>query len=225
MSIFGFRKRPEPLDEASVERLFATPTPVPEADLSRGQERLMAALWHARTSVKGERPAMHISLSRKGFAFASAGLLAVGAVGTVGASGGVSDAAGNVGDVLAALHVTDRTPDVADEHIDAIEQPDAPSGHEQAGEPSENANDNASEGADNADDGIGNSSASENGLDHAAENASEGSGNADSEHGPTALPTQAIGDGNSEPGVPDNANVPPDVDLPDDATDPPGREP
>ena len=110
--------------------------------------------------------------------------------------------------------------------------------------PNEDANDNASDGAANADDGINNSNASDAGLEHASDDAAEGAGNAEGEHGPEALPTQAEEHGpealptqanehaddagsnaaDPEPGVSDNANVPSDVQLPDEATDPPGGE-
>ena len=216
-------------DDALIEKLLATPTPFPEPDLWRSEARLLAEVrrcQQARAGARKERRGMPFVLTRKGFTLAAAGVLALGAASTAGASGGVSDAAGNVGDVLAALHVTDRTPDAADEHIDAIEQPDG-----QSGAQGDEANGNASEGAENADDGINNSNASDEGLDHAADNASEGAGNADGEHGPSALPTQAnehTEDGaessNVEPGVSDNSSVPPDVELPDEATDPPGAE-
>ena len=43
-------------------------------------------------------------------AVAGAAVILVGAVATVGAAGGVSDVAGNVDDVLAALQITDRMP-------------------------------------------------------------------------------------------------------------------
>ena len=201
------------------ELLLGASLPLP--DLSRGRDRLMAEVRRCRTS-REERPAMRFSLSRKSFAFAAAGLLAVGAIGTVGTSGGVSDVAGNVGDVLAALNVTDRTPDVADEHIDAIEQPDgAPDGAGSSGL-DEHANDNASEGADNADDGINNSSASETGLDNAADNASEGSGNADAEHGSGDLPDPADGALEEvDPGPPADSPAEEHTDLPEQAGDPP----
>jgi hypothetical protein len=218
-------------DDRVVERLRATLPVVPETDLWRGEAKLLAAVRRcrdARTELSKEQRSMRFAFSKKAFALTAAGVLALGAAGAVGASGGVSDAAGNVGDVLAALHVTDRTPDVADEHIDAIEQPNGEPGAQDG----EQANDNAAEGADNADDGINNSNASDNGLDHAADNAFEGAGNAEGEHGLGALPHQAdehaddagANAADIEPGVSDNANVPPDVDLPDQALEPLARD-
>ena len=67
-------------------------------------------------------------LNKRTIATAGAALILVGAAATVGAAGGVSDVAGNVEDVLDALHITDRTSVVAGEHIDAIEQPDVAGG-------------------------------------------------------------------------------------------------
>ena len=67
-------------------------------------------------------------LSKRTIAVAGAAIILVGAAATVGAAGGVSEVAGNVEDVLDALQITDRTPVVANEHIDAIEQPDIAGG-------------------------------------------------------------------------------------------------
>ena len=98
-----------------IEQLTSCSGVVPEADLSRGETLLLAAVRHARgAAIEKERRSMRFNFfNKRGFAFAVAGALALGTVGAVGASGGVSDVAGNVGDVLAALNVTDRTPDAA----------------------------------------------------------------------------------------------------------------
>ena len=117
---------------------------------------------------------------------ATAGIFAGGAV-TVGASGGVSGAAGNVNDVLAALHVTDRTPNQADAHLDNIDQPDGSGkpdaasatpggGRSNAGQ---RADDNAGHGLQNATEAAGNAgqgiqNAAPRGLDHANGHATDG---------------------------------------------------
>lgn len=209
-------------DSLAAHLTLSAHTP-PAPDLTRGQTRLLDEVRRRRLALtnKGQaRRTMPFTFGKKEFAVATAGVLALATVGVVGASGGVSDAAGDVGDVLAALHITDRAPDSADEHIDAIEQP----ADEGVGEPADEANDNASEGAENADDGINNSSASETGLDNAADNAFEGADNADGDHAPDALPEQADEHaddaGSAGPGVPDHAGVPDDVELPDQALPP-----
>lgn len=201
-------------DTALIERLLAAGQSVQPGHAEEGRERLLRAVAQRRATSrpwKERTPVFDLLLGKKRLAFIAAGVLAVGAAGAVGASGGVSDAAGNVNDVLAALNITDKTPDVADEHIDAIEQP---GGAEDAdASVNESANENASEGADNADDGINNSNASDEGLDHAADNASEGAGNADAAS--DGLPEQADERADGAPGT-EGANVP---DLPDAADD------
>lgn len=199
-------------EEALIDAIrLGVSVPFPsQPTLRAGEARLEAALHAMRAGAHEiEHRTMRSRLGMRGVAIVGAGALLLGAAGTVGAAGGVSDVAGNVDDVLAALNVTDRAPDQADGHIEAIEQHDSEGGSSTGGDPNDNANDNADD-ADNADDGINNSNASDTGLDHASDNASEGSGNA--EDGPS-LPDSASdnageGSGNAEngPSLPDNAN-------------------
>ena len=146
-------------------------------------------------------------------AVAAAGIFAGGAV-RVGASGGVSAVAGNVSDVLQTLHITARTPDQADSHIEdagSNASADATPGAGKDNGPSnavQHANENAghglqnaSEGSDNAGQGIQN--ANPNGLDHANDNATDGP-NAD--HTPGAVPTQAADHAHQPPALPTQAS-------------------
>lgn len=213
-----------PDDADLIEALRSASQSLQPYHVEEGRERLLRAVAEQRAATRRTQkasPMFDLLLGRKRLALVAAGVLAVGAASAVGASGGVSDAAGNVNDVLAALHVTDKTPDVADEQIDAIEQPDGgPEGSDAS------ANENASEGADNADDGINNSNASDTGGDHAADNASEGSGNADS--APDGLPEQADEHAddaadNPDPGVSEDVPANDNADLPDQAEDPPAQ--
>ena len=74
-------------------------------------------------------PIMRKMLQMRTLAALGAAVVLVAGAATVGASGGVSDAAGNVGDVLAALNIIDKTPDEAPGHItDAMDQPDVAGG-------------------------------------------------------------------------------------------------
>ena len=149
-------------------------------------------------------------------AFAAAAVLFAGAAVGVSAAGGVSDVAGNVADVLAKLDITDRTPDEADGHIDAIQQPEGngeaadglETANENANENAEHGLDTAADGADNAGDGIDN--ASEQGPENADERAFDGADNADVE-----LPDAADNGDVELPDAADNG----DVTLPDAATD------
>lgn len=59
---------------------------------------------------------MGILKLKHSLAAVGAGVLLVGGTIGVGASGGVSEFASNVSDVLVALNITDCTPDQADEH-------------------------------------------------------------------------------------------------------------
>jgi hypothetical protein len=157
------------------------------------------------------------------------GLLATLAAGGVAAaSAGVSDVAGDVSGVLSALEITDRTPDAADEHIDAISKPDTPAGGGQSNGPDDNANDNAEEGAENANDGIGNSQASEQGLDHANDNAFDGSSNAEdgAANRSDVADEHAANRASGPDSLPDAAQESAPPDLPEAAAghaDPPGR--
>lgn len=207
-------------DAALIERLQSAGLSLQPGHVEESRERLFLAVAQQRAASRPvkERAVFDLLLGKKRLALVAADVLAIGAVGAVGASGGVSDAAGNVNDVLAALNITDKTPDVADGHIDAIEQPDG------AGEDAnDNANENASDGAENADDGINNGDASDTGLDNAADNASDGSGNADdAPDGLPDLPDDADGAlDDVDPGVPADAPVDDHADLPDEASDPP----
>jgi hypothetical protein len=178
-----------------------------------GRARLLAAVVQKRSQSpeKERRPMIGRLLTGRALALlATAGIFAGGAV-TVGASGGVSGAAGNVNDVLATLHITDRTPDQADAHLDDIEQPDGsgkpsdvpPAEHggglsnaeQHADDNNTNAQhglDNAAEGSDNAGQKIYN--ASQQGLDHANSHLLDepptDTGASDESH-PAALPPQA----------------------------------
>jgi hypothetical protein len=212
-------------DSALIERLQSLTSSLQPGQVEAGRERLLRAVAERRaaSSPRERTTPLALMLGRKRLALVAAGVLAIGTAGAVGASGGVSDAAGNVNDVLAALHVTDRTPDVADEHINDGGQP-GEGGDASGASPDENANDNASGGAGNADDGINNGSASDAGLDHAADNATDGSENADGAH--DGLPGEASDHADdavddADPGVPADAPANDHADLPDEAGDPP----
>jgi len=202
-----------------LQALMASPDPQRAGE---GRARLLSEVASRRNSSpqsSQRTPVLDLLLGRKRLALAAIAVVALGAAGAVGASGGVNDSAGNVGAVLDALHITDRTPDQADSHIE-----DA--GGAGTNSPDGNADDNASEGSGNSDDGINNSNAADEGLENADDNASEGSGNAedgaangddhatDPPQGPApALPTQANdhasdGAGNASDNVPDDAGPP-----------------
>ncbi|MDP9236936.1 MAG: hypothetical protein M3P30_05990 [Chloroflexota bacterium] len=209
----------------------------PDSDAPRVRLLHEVARHRAMNSTKESPGMLNLLLGRKRLALAAAVVVFGGAATAASAAHGVSDVAGSPAAVLEALHITDRTPDVADGHIDAIdggqaenEDADSPD----ANSPNEHANDNASEGAGNADDGINNSNASDTGLGHASPNASNGSGNAD---GPT-LPDQASdratdattssdhpgatdhGQSGDHPETPAGPPVPFPADLPDQAKPP-----
>jgi hypothetical protein len=88
-----------------------------------GRATLLAAVAQKRSGSVDEerRPMIGRLLTGRALALlATAGIFAGGAV-TVGASGGVSGAADNV---LSALHITDRTTNNADTHVDGTDHPD-----------------------------------------------------------------------------------------------------
>ena len=119
---------------AQLTQLSASAAPS-DPSLERGK------LLSRVAELKSAEPTMEVPIMRKMLqkrtlaAFGAVVVLVAGAA-TVGASGGVSDAAGNVGDVLAALNIIDKTSDEADGQIDAIEQPDVAGGQEDGVGPS-----------------------------------------------------------------------------------------
>ena len=209
----------EALDEALMTRISQRVPSVPPPNLAMGQERLFAALSVERAlspTSGGERRMIGKLLTARGLAALTAAAIFAGGAATVGASGGVSGAAGNVEDVLATLHVTDRTPDQAGTHLDDITQPTDSGKPEDAGQPedsgkpadtglpnaSEHAGDNAAHGLENATEAAGNAgeginNAASQGLDHADDHALDGPA---SDKTPAAgLPPQANEHANDAP--------------------------
>ncbi len=216
-------------------RLAAASAPVNPAI---GRATLLAAVARERDHLQDRerRPAIGRLLTGRALALvATAGIFAGGAA-AVGASGGVQNAAGNAGDVLAALHVTERTPDQADTHLEDIQQPDGsgkpadvpPAGH--GGGPSnaeQHATDNADHGLQNAADGGENAgqgiqNASPKALEHANSHAIDGPSVNDeaSDAGEPALPPQANEHAQDGSG---NGEAPPEHDSSAGSDDAPGR--
>ena len=207
-------------DQQLTGQLSQMASSMQELDPSSERETLLSRVAEQKSLRQTEKvPMLKQLFQKRTMAMAGAAVLALGAVATVGAAGGVSDVAGSVNDVLAALQITDRGPDA--EH--PAEHPDVSSG-QQAGlddtdDNADNGLGNAAEGSDNAGQGIDN--ASDQGRDNANDNALDGPSRPDGE-GPT-LPTQAndhAADGpnnaeNATPELPDQAAP----DLPDQAND------
>lgn len=114
-------------DQRLMEQLGRFAARSAPANPAIGRATLLAAVARQRSQSPEEDPRPMIGQFLTGRALAllaTAGIFAGGAA-TVGASGGVSGAAGNVQDVLSALHITERTPDQADGHINGVGQPEA----------------------------------------------------------------------------------------------------
>jgi hypothetical protein len=188
-------------DREFTARLARLAARIEPTDPSAQRAQLLALVVRKRSQTKKEeRPPMRRLLQKKTVALAGAAALLVSATATVGAAGGVSEVAGNVQDVLAALSVTDRTPAEADIHIDAIEQPEPQgdgagpdTGTDHADENAQHGLDTAAERGDNAGDGMQN--ASDQGLDNADEHALDAPGGeppaADPEQADVELPEEA----------------------------------
>lgn len=169
---------------------------------------------HERTRANVQPSLITRLLTPRALSALAAAAIFAGGAATVGASGGVSAVAGNVSQVLQTLHITDKTPDQADSHIEDAGSNASADATPAAGKDGglsnaeQHADDNAahglqnaSEGSDNAGQGIHN--ANPNGLDHANSNATDGPSNgdrtpeaestevSDNAGTPEALPTEA----------------------------------
>ena len=112
---------------AQLTQLSASAAP---SDPSPERGKLLSRVAELKSAEAAmEAPIMRKILQMRTLAAIGAAVVLVAGAATVGASGGVSDAAGNVGDALAALNIIDKTPDEADGHIiDAMDQPDVAGG-------------------------------------------------------------------------------------------------
>ena len=214
-------------DQNLIDQLTQLSASAAPSDPSLERGKLLsrvAELKSAESTV--EVPIMRKILQKRTLAAVGAAVILVAGAATVGATGGVSDVAGNVGDVLAALNITDKTPDEADGQIDANEQPDVADDHEGGLDTAtEDADENAQHGLDHATDETANVSDgnenAEHGLDHASDAAPDGPNN-DGEHpGDVPLPTQANEHANdAAPDGPNNdGEHPGDVPLPTQANE------
>jgi hypothetical protein len=205
-----------------IDDLNQLATHIQPTNSAADRAKLLSLLAEKRIrQTREETPMIQKLLQKRTAAFAGAAVLLVGAALSAGAApGGVSDVAGNVQDVLAALNITDRTPDAADGHIEDIQQPEGTGeGLDTAGahanDAAQHGLDTAAEGADNAGDGIEN--ASDEGLDHANENALDGpaGGPPDATELPEDADDNAAEGSDNAPQESDNG----DAELPGDADD------
>ncbi|MCH8948991.1 MAG: hypothetical protein IIB87_01275 [Chloroflexi bacterium] len=202
---------------AQLTQLSASAAP---SDPSPERGKLLSRVAEMKSAEAAmEAPIMRKILQMRTLAAVGAAVVLVAGAATVGASGGVSDAAGNVGDVLAALNIIDKTPDEADGQIDAIGQPDVAGDHEGGLDTAtEQANENAEHGLDHANDAA--LDGPNNGEAHPAdvplptqanEHATDGAANADGVELPDQADDHAV-DGSENPSLPDA--VPDTVDVP-----------
>ena len=170
-------------------------------DASPEREALLARVREKKSlQVEKGLPVFKRLLNTRTLVAAGAAVLLLGAAATVGASGGVSEVAGSVNDVLAALRITDKGPDGEGPEIAGGQEEGLANASENANENAEHGLDNAAEGSDNAGQGIEN--ASDQGLAHANDNALDGPNRPDT--GGPALPTQVNEHAADGPNGPDS---------------------
>ena len=175
-------------DQELTSQLSQLAASVQPIDASLKREALLARVRERKSLQVEERlPAFRQLFQKRTLVAGGAAVLLLGAAATVGASGGVSDVAGNVEDVLEALQIMDKGPDAEHPDVSGGQEEGLEHAGEHANENAEHGLDNAAEGSDNAGDGIGN--ASDQGQEQASETALDGPSGPNSE-GPT-LPTQA----------------------------------
>ena len=199
-------------DQELITRLTQLAAQAEPADPALQRATLLARVARKKSQPEEEIPMIRQLLQKRTVAVVAAATLLLGGAVGVGATGGVSDVAGNVADVLAELNITDRTPDAAYAQIDAIQQPDGPASPDASGsavDGMETANGHAD---DNASDGLGTAADAQNQEvdlpEEASGNAADGANNADdgAENGDVELPAAADAAANNA-----------DVDLPAEA--------